>query len=802
MERIHTHKKNPNWFIGISFIIVSALMIVFMSMLSKSSLNQNLENRVFAELKSTSTTQATTLKNHLEEQYQPLRVIADMLANGESFADEKMQPVLQSMVSTHKLCMLGFADLDGNAIGYDGNERGNLSDRAYFSSVASGQSEQYCEYLQTTKSLNEPRVLFSVPAYQNGKLIGVLYCSKEINVLEETLFEHNELFDTSSIIFICDAEGNMIVANKTAHERCKSLGLDDEHCCVYDQVPDLETMFHANQNVQKINMQGDTAYASLLPLGINDWQLGCIVDEGTATTAYAANLSNIKRLTHAALSISILSLIYIVLLAYVYVRRKHMESNVINRSYENYKVLLHEMNCTVVEYDATDEHIFSVKDTDPYGINKWDGTKEDYKKYKALHPEFDFNELEKEILLVQKNNKTYSFESIIKIVSGELRWVKLILIPIINEDGMFKIFVAILDVSDVHHEFDDMVESFSQIPGGIHRCYLSQPIHLEYFSEGLCKMLGYTHAEVAEIVTPQQKYSLLIYPEDRPIFSSFVKALAEYGGTQTCEYRMICKDGSLLTVSDTMDAKRSSSGIMYGYSVVTDLHKYKEMQQQLEEELQRTKQQLEEARIKNSNSQMQPHFLYNALASIREIVLDDPEYASDLIYDFTTHLRACIRSMASDSLVSFAWELENIKSYVNIEKMRFGEKLRIQYDCPETDFDIIPLSIQPLVENAIRHGIYERGSDGGTVTVRSRRTEDSFIIQVDDDGVGFDFDTTMQEVKDGKRDSTGLFSLIFRLETLLKAKISIDSQIGIGTKITIVIPRGGENNNESNFSRR
>ena len=280
--------------------------------------------------------------------------------------------------------------------------------------------------------------------------------------------------------------------------------------------------------------------------------------------------------------------------------------------------------------------------------------------------------------------------------------------------------------------------------------------------------------------------------EDRPKFREFIQNISAHGGKETCEYRMICADGSLLEVSDTMDAKRSSSGTMYGYSIVTDLRRYKEMQQELEQELDDVKQQLEQSRIRNANSQMQPHFLYNALSSIREIVLENPQYASDLIYDFTTHLRACIRSMSNEQLVPFAEELENIKAYVNIEKMRFGERLSIEYNCAETEFEIIPLSIQPLVENAIRHGIYERGARGGTVKVSTYRSEGRYVICVEDDGIGFDFERTMNEVKNGRRDSNGLYNLIFRFETLMNAHVGVESEVGQGTKITVTIPEGGK----------
>ena len=198
---------------------------------------------------------------------------------------------------------------------------------------------------------------------------------------------------------------------------------------------------------------------------------------------------------------------------------------------------------------------------------------------------------------------------------------------------------------------------------------------------------------------------------------------------------------------------------------------------------------LKESRIKNSMSQMQPHFLYNALGSIREIILDDPQYASDLVYDFTTHLRACIKAMSSNDLIPFEQELTNIEAYVNIERMRFGDKLKVVYDTPKKDFKIVPLGIQPLVENSIRHGIYRRGKAGGTVTIRSYDDgKGNIVVQVQDDGVGFDFNKVKEEIATGKRDSTGMLNLIFRFEKMLNAKVDVQSTIGVGSTVTITFP--------------
>ena len=201
------------------------------------------------------------------------------------------------------------------------------------------------------------------------------------------------------------------------------------------------------------------------------------------------------------------------------------------------------------------------------------------------------------------------------------------------------------------------------------------------------------------------------------------------------------------------------------------------------------KEELKEARFKNSMSQMQPHFLYNALGSIREIILDDPQYASDLVYDFTTHLRACIKAMSNSDLIPFEQELTNINAYVNIEKMRFGDRLKMVYDIQKTDFKIVPLGIQPLVENSIRHGVYRRGKAGGTVTVRSYGDgKGNVVVQVADDGVGFDFEQVKAEIASGKRDSTGMLNLIFRFEKMMGARVDVQSTIGVGTTVTVTFP--------------
>jgi len=223
-------------------------------------------------------------------------------------------------------------------------------------------------------------------------------------------------------------------------------------------------------------------------------------------------------------------------------------------------------------------------------------------------------------------------------------------------------------------------------------------------------------------------------------------------------------------------------------------------QQKKEKEIRKMEEELSMSRIRNSTSQMQPHFLYNALGSIQELILIEPQYASDLLGDFMVHLRSCVSAMSSDKPIPFSEELKNIQAYVNIEKMRLGEKLDMVYDIDVDDFPVLPLCIQPLVENAIRHGIHKRGKAGGRVSLRTRSEKDAWVTTVEDTGIGFDAEKIRTEVNQGKRDSTGLSNISFRLEKVMNAVMEIDSTPGSGTTVTVRIPKKGRID-ESDYRR-
>ncbi|MGI6502274.1 MAG: sensor histidine kinase [Anaerostipes sp.] len=190
---------------------------------------------------------------------------------------------------------------------------------------------------------------------------------------------------------------------------------------------------------------------------------------------------------------------------------------------------------------------------------------------------------------------------------------------------------------------------------------------------------------------------------------------------------------------------------------------------------------VKEMRLKILSSQIQPHFIYNTLGSIQGLIQIDSKEASRLTYMFSKYLRGNIDFVDSPMEVDFTKELNHIYTYGEIEKIRFGDRVNIIYDINETNFTVPALSLQPLIENGIKHGICKK-DEGGTVKLTVRRHGDYVRIIVEDDGVGFD----AKKVLENQHSSVGLRNSIYRWREYNHAKVTVESHINEGTKITII----------------
>ncbi|PZT57555.1 ATP-binding protein [Paenibacillus silvae] len=189
-------------------------------------------------------------------------------------------------------------------------------------------------------------------------------------------------------------------------------------------------------------------------------------------------------------------------------------------------------------------------------------------------------------------------------------------------------------------------------------------------------------------------------------------------------------------------------------------------------------------------AQIKPHFLYNALNVIIATCAVNPDKATNLLIELSHYLRGSFDFQNREQLVPLYKELELVQSYVHLEQARFEDRLVVKYDVqPDIRLFLPPLTIQPLMENAIRHGVMERAV-GGTVMLHIYEESDHVIIRVQDNGVGISPDR-MAQVKSGRTEGpggVGLHNINRRLMSLYGTALEIQSHVGSGTQIQFCLP--------------
>lgn len=182
-------------------------------------------------------------------------------------------------------------------------------------------------------------------------------------------------------------------------------------------------------------------------------------------------------------------------------------------------------------------------------------------------------------------------------------------------------------------------------------------------------------------------------------------------------------------------------------------------------------------------SQIKPHFIFNVLTAIQVLCKEKAPEAAKLIEQFADYLRLNIDSLEKSEPIPFADELKHTENYLSIEKTRFGDRLKVEYDIQTTQFKIPALSMQPIVENAVKYGL-KNNIEGVTVHISVKKEGSDFVIRVADTGGGFD----PKAVKNDGREHIGLKNSTERIQTMSSGKVSINSVIGEGTTVTIAIP--------------
>ena len=179
-------------------------------------------------------------------------------------------------------------------------------------------------------------------------------------------------------------------------------------------------------------------------------------------------------------------------------------------------------------------------------------------------------------------------------------------------------------------------------------------------------------------------------------------------------------------------------------------------------------------------SQIRPHFIYNTLGSVEQLCELQSEKAAELVHNFSLYLRGNFRELDNPAPIRLSQEIQHTKHYVNIEKVRFPD-IQVEFQIESTDFLLPALSVQPLVENAIKHGLMPLPK-GGKVLVRTYETKENFCVCVEDNGAGFNPGTVT--------DGLGINNIRARVEAMCGGSLEIQSAPGQGSKICLNIPKG------------
>lgn len=203
-------------------------------------------------------------------------------------------------------------------------------------------------------------------------------------------------------------------------------------------------------------------------------------------------------------------------------------------------------------------------------------------------------------------------------------------------------------------------------------------------------------------------------------------------------------------------------------------YQYSIKAKELEEEL-------KNSRIALAMNQIRAHFIFNVLNAISGLCKYDPEKADEMVVCFARYLRVNIDVLKEDRPVPFWRILKQLDDYVMLEQLRFEDGFQFVENIEADDFDLPFLTIQPIIENSIKHGLLPK-PEGGTVELHTKREGDHIIISVSDDGIGCNIEES------GFENSVGLENVRFRLQYMVHGTMTIQSKPGEGTKVTIIIP--------------
>lgn len=216
--------------------------------------------------------------------------------------------------------------------------------------------------------------------------------------------------------------------------------------------------------------------------------------------------------------------------------------------------------------------------------------------------------------------------------------------------------------------------------------------------------------------------------------------------------------------------------------VENEILKMRELHEVSEQAKDEMREELDKANVYLMTDKMTPHFMHNSLLAIQELCYSDPEEAANAIGIFSRYIRINLEGIGESELIPFEKELEYLKLYMAIQQLCYEDDIQFELDIQVNDFYVPPFSVEPIIENAVVHGVRKTRRQG-KVALRTWNDGGDVVIQVTDNGVGF------QVTEEEKRKFSSSVAVVYRIEKVLGGNFDIDSEVGKGTTVTLRIPR-------------
>jgi sensor histidine kinase YesM len=214
------------------------------------------------------------------------------------------------------------------------------------------------------------------------------------------------------------------------------------------------------------------------------------------------------------------------------------------------------------------------------------------------------------------------------------------------------------------------------------------------------------------------------------------------------------------------------------------------MNEQIEKTIAQSKE-VADQKLKIMTLQMRPHFVYNTLINIYYLCDSDPAKAKSAIKDFTNYLRHNFTAIEKEEAIPFDEELKHARAYLDVVKVRFEQQLFVEYDIEYTSFRIPALTLEPIVENAVKHGL-DPDSSPLNILMSTSRQSDHILITVEDNGLGYmpmESEAVKKAYGEDGDSHLGLSNVRSRLKEMCAGTLEVEQRVGGGTKVTIKIPK-------------